>query len=123
VFSIAPDQGVSLQLEVRRPGPEMDLASVDMDFRYKDWFGESPSVGYETLIHDVMIGDQTLFMRADMVEHGWRIVQPVLDAWAAQTGDVPGYESGGDGPQSADALLARDGRRWRPIAPAPEPGR
>jgi glucose-6-phosphate 1-dehydrogenase len=120
VFAIAPDQGVSLQLEVKRPGADMDLAAVQMDFRYADWFRAAPSVGYETLIRDVMIGDQTLFMRSDMVEAGWRIVQPVLDAWASQKADFPNYESGGDGPQSAQDLLAPDGRSWRPLAQSPE---
>jgi glucose-6-phosphate 1-dehydrogenase len=60
-----------------------------------------------------MIGDQTRFMRADMVEHGWRIVEPVLDAWAADLADVPSYASGSDGPKAASELLARDGRSWR----------
>ena len=82
VLRIAPDEGISLQFEVKRRGPVMDLAAVKMDFRYDDWFPKEPNVGYETLIYDVMIGDQTLFMRADMVEQAWRIVQPVLDAWA-----------------------------------------
>ena len=68
----------------------MDLAAVKMDFHYDDWFPKEPNVGYETLIYDVMIGDPTLFMRADMVEQAWRIVQPVLDAWAAEKADFPG---------------------------------
>jgi glucose-6-phosphate 1-dehydrogenase len=73
------------------------------------------------LIYDVMIGDPTLFMRADMVEQAWRIVQPVLDAWAAQQADFPDYDSGGDGPKAAAALLARDGgRAWRPVSPPSE---
>jgi len=68
-----------------------------------------------------MIGDQTLFMRADMVEQGWRVVQPVLDAWAAETAGFPDYESGGDGPKVADELLARDGERaWCPVTPPSE---
>ena len=64
-----------------------------------------------------MIGDQTLFMRADMVgAQAWRIVQPVLDAWATEKAGVPNYFSGGDGPAAADELLARDGERiWRPV--------
>jgi hypothetical protein len=82
VLRIAPDEGVSLQFEVKRRGPVVDLAAVKMDFHYDDWFPKEPNVGYETLIYDVMIGDPTLFMRADMVEQSWRIVQPVLDAWA-----------------------------------------
>jgi glucose-6-phosphate 1-dehydrogenase len=119
VLRVAPDEGISLQFEVKRPGAAMKLASVKMDFRYDDWFPEQPNVGYETLLYDVMIGDPTLFMRADMVEQAWRVVQPVLDAWAAGPDDPAAYESGGDGPQAADRLLARDGGRvWRPIRPA-----
>jgi glucose-6-phosphate 1-dehydrogenase len=116
VLRITPDEGISLQFEVKRPGPMVDLAAVKMDFRYADWFPKEPNVGYETLLYDVMIGDSTLFMRADVVEQGWRIVQPVLDAWAADTTDVPVYESGSDGPAAADELLACDGdRAWRPV--------
>ena len=89
VLSIAPDEGISLQFEVKRRGPVVDLSAVKMDFRYDDWFPKAPNVGYETLIHDVMLGDQTLFMRADMVEEGWRIVQRVLDAWATERATFP----------------------------------
>ena len=106
VLRIAPDEGISLQFEVKRRGPVVDLAAVKMDFHYDDWFPKEPNVGYETLIYDVMIGDQTLFMRADMVEQAWRIVQPVLDAWAAEKADFPDYDSGSDGPKAADELLA-----------------
>jgi glucose-6-phosphate 1-dehydrogenase len=114
VLRITPDAGISLQFEVKRPGPVVDLAAVRMDFCYQDWFPKEPNVGYETLLYDVMIGDQTLFMRADIVEHGWRIVQPVLDAWE-DAGKLPIYPSGSSGPSEADALLARGGRSWRPI--------
>ena len=116
VLRIAPDEGISLQFEVKRPGPVVDLAAVKMDFRYDDWFPKEPNVGYETLIYDVMIGDPTLFMRADMVEQTWRIVQPVLDAWAkGGAADLPIYPAGSAGPSEADALLARDGRCWRSV--------
>ncbi len=122
VLRIAPDEGISLQFEVKRPGPVVDLAAVKMDFRYKDWFPDELNVGYETLIHDVMAGDQTLFMRADMVEEAWRIVQPVLNAWAQKSADFIEYESGSDGPEEAAELLARDGGRlWRRVAPSHEP--
>jgi glucose-6-phosphate 1-dehydrogenase len=121
VLSIAPDEGISLQFEVKRPGPTVDLAAVKMDFRYDDWFPKESKTGYETLIYDVMLGDPTLFMRADMVEQAWRVVQPVLDAWAAEPGAFPNYESGSDGPEAADALLTRDGvRAWRPVDPGRE---
>ena len=116
VLRIAPDEGISLQFEVKRPGPVVDLAAVKMDFRYEDWFPREPNVGYETLIYDVMIGDPTLFMRADMVEQTWRIVQPVLDAWEKDDAGVAIYPAGSPGPNEADALLMRDGRRWRSVA-------
>ena len=116
VLRIAPDEGISLQFEVKRPGPVMDLAAVKMDFRYDDWFPKEPNVGYETLLYDVMCGDQTLFMRADMVEQAWRIVQPVLDAWAKdRPKDMPMYKAGSEGPAEADSLLTNDDRRWRPV--------
>jgi glucose-6-phosphate 1-dehydrogenase len=115
VLRIAPDEGISLQFEVKRPGPVVDLAAVKMDFRYDDWFPKEPNVGYETLLYDVMIGDQTLFMRADMVEQSWRIVQPVLDAWTKSRAELPIYPSGSSGPSEAAELLERDGRHWRPI--------
>ena len=117
VLRIAPDEGISLQFEVKRPGPVVELAAVAMDFHYDDWFPKEANVGYETLLYDVMIGDATLFMRADMVENAWRVVQPVLDAWAAATPAFPNYSSGSDGPAAAEALIARDGARaWRPVA-------
>jgi glucose-6-phosphate 1-dehydrogenase len=119
VLSIAPDESISLQFEVKRRGPAMDLAAVKMDFHYDDWFAKEPNVGYETLLYDVMIGDPTLFMRADMVEQGWRIVQPVLDAWATAKSEIPTYRSGSEGPAAASDLLEKDGgRHWRPIGPA-----
>ena len=117
VMQIQPDEGISLQFEIKRPGPSVDLQSVKMSFAYKDWFPAQQNVGYETLIYDVMTGDQTLFQRADQVEEGWRIVSDVLDYWGktAQK-DFPNYNSGTAGPARADALLARDGdRAWRQV--------
>jgi glucose-6-phosphate 1-dehydrogenase len=116
LLRIQPEEGIAMQFEVKRPGPVVDLAAVQMAFRYTDWFPKEPNIGYETLIYDVMIGDQTLFNRADMVEETWRVVQPVLDAWASETpANFPNYASGSDGPAEADALLAQDGREWRPV--------
>ncbi len=121
IFSIAPNEGISLQFAVKRPGPVVDLAAVRMDFHDDDWFSQEPNVGYETLIYDVMMGDSTLFMRADMIEEAWRVVQPVLDAWAVDTAEITTYVSGSDGPLEADGLLARDANRsWRPVITPPE---
>jgi glucose-6-phosphate 1-dehydrogenase len=75
-----------------------------------------PNVGYETLIHDIMQGDQTLFMRADMVEEAWRIVEPVLTAWGSTKASFPNYESGTDGPAEADDLISSGSdRHWRTV--------
>ena len=88
-----------------------------MDFKYEDYFGAAPRTGYETLLYDVMIGDATLFQRADNVEAGWRVVKPVLDVWSAEKpDDFPNYAAGSQGPAQSDDLLARDGRQWRTIA-------
>lgn len=116
VLRIQPDEGISLQFEVKRPGPVVDLAAVQMDFRYMDWFQREPNVGYETLIYDVMIGDQTLFNRADMVEETWRVVEPVLDTWAVTPAPhLPNYAAGHDGPEAAFRLLEENGCAWRPV--------
>jgi len=123
VLGVAPKEAISLQFEVKRPGALVELSAVRMDFRYEDWFPKEPNVGYETLIYDVMMGDQTLFMRADMVEEAWRVGQPVLDAWASNGTDFPDYPSGSDGPAAADELLKRDGRRWRAVSPQLETAR
>jgi glucose-6-phosphate 1-dehydrogenase len=117
LLQIQPEEGIALQFEVKRPGPVVDLAAVRMAFKYADWFPKEPNIGYETLIYDVMTGDQTLFNRADMVEETWRVVGAVLDNWSTQMpADFPNYASGSDGPAAADALLARTGRAWRPTA-------
>ncbi len=121
VIHIQPEEGISLNFDVKRPGPEVELASVRMDFAYKDFFAHEPNIGYETLLYDVMIGDATLFNRADMVEDAWRVVQPILDAWGAGGGPAM-YASGAAGPKEADDLLARDGDRcWRAVG-AKQPG-
>jgi len=113
---IQPDEGITLRFGVKTPGPTVRIKGVDMKFNYEDAFVTTPSTGYETLVYDCMMGDASLFQRADTIEAGWRVVQPVLDAWK-QEGDqeLPIYEAGGSGPKEADELLARDGRRWRAI--------
>jgi glucose-6-phosphate 1-dehydrogenase len=109
---IQPHEGVTLGFNAKIPGPKVALGGVNMDFRYTDYFKSEASTGYETLLYDVLIGDPTLFQRADNVEAGWSAVQPILDSWAAGHGEVHPYAAGTDGPAEADALLARDGRHW-----------
>ena len=114
VIGIEPVEGISLQFNTKVPGPVIAIDGVEMTFRYKDYFKVAPSNGYETLLHDCMIGDNILFQRADGVEAGWRVVQPFLDAWKnAGAHGLQIYRAGSDGPEDADELLARDGRDWR----------
>ena len=116
ILRIQPDEGIALELAAKRPGPSVTLGNVDMTFAYKNYFKMAPSTGYETLIYDCMIGDATLFQRADNIEAGWQAVQPILDAWANHPPrDFPNYVAGSTGPAAADALLARDARAWRPL--------
>jgi glucose-6-phosphate 1-dehydrogenase len=116
VLHIQPDDGISLEFNAKIPGPRVDAREVRMDFRYKDYFSETPGTGYEILLYDCMVGDATLFQRADFVEAGWRVVQPVLDAWwSAPPPAFPNYPSGSDGPKETDELLQRDGYRWRSL--------
>jgi glucose-6-phosphate 1-dehydrogenase len=114
VLHIQPEEGISLQFAAKVPGPIMHLGAVDMNFEYADYFGTQPSTGYERLLHDCMIGDATLFQRADMVEAGWSVVSPALDVWKAlPPRNFPNYAAGTWGPKEAEELLERDGRRWR----------
>ncbi|HEX4636712.1 MAG TPA: glucose-6-phosphate dehydrogenase, partial [Rhizomicrobium sp.] len=116
ILRVQPDEGIRLRFNAKRPGPAMALESVAMDFKYKDYFKQAPAVGYETLIYDCLIGDATLFQRADQVEAAWSLVEPVLEGWAGTTPrHFPNYASGSEGPSAANDLLARDGRSWRRI--------
>jgi glucose-6-phosphate 1-dehydrogenase len=114
VLHIQPEEGISLRFAAKTPGPAMQLGEVNMDFEYADYFGVNPSTGYERLLHDCMTGDATLFQRADMVEAGWSIVNPVMDVWKALPPRYfPNYPAGTWGPKESDELMERDGRRWR----------
>ena len=114
VIRIQPDEGIALKFGAKVPGATLRLGSVDMDFSYADHFGANPATGYERLLYDGMLGDQTLFQRADMVEASWAVVNPVLDVWAAlPPRNFPNYHAGTGGPRDADLLLERDGRAWR----------
>jgi len=114
--NIQPHEGIRLRFGAKIPGPAMRIGDVQMTFNYADYFQAGPSNGYETLLYDCMIGDASLFQRADNIEAGWSIVQPLLDAWAADPiNQIPTYPAGSEGPSEADALIERDGRHWRPI--------
>ena len=109
---IDPEQGIETQFDAKVPGPQMNLGRVATSLHYKDFFEEKPNVGYETLFYDCMMGDATLFQRADNIEASWAAVQPLLESWGRGEGAVEPYAAGSQGPVGADALLARDGRAW-----------
>ncbi len=117
VLQLQPDEGISLQFGAKKPGPDISLGGVRMDFKYRDYFHSEPSTGYETLVYDCMIGDAMLFQRGDSVEAGWAVVQPILDLGPRDSGaPLEFYPAGTAGPEAADRLLTRDGRAWRPIS-------
>ena len=116
VVHIQPEEGIDLFFGAKVPGPLVRLGTVHMHFHYKDYFGSTPSTGYERLLYDCMTGDATLFQRADMVEAGWSVVAPILDVWKAlPPRSFPNYPAGSWGPKEADELMERDGRQWRGI--------
>ena len=111
---IQPNEGVSLCFEIKEPGADVRMASVQMDFNYAGAFGATDHSAYETLLLDSMVGDGTLFARSDQVEAAWALVDPIVDAWAARAPErFPNYAAGSWGPATADELLLRDGCRWR----------
>ena len=118
VIQIQPSEGIALSFGAKIPGPLLRVGSVDMSFEYSKYFGADAYTGYEVLLYDCMIGDATLFQRADMVEAGWSVVDPVLDVWRAlPPRKFPNYASGSWGPAESDQLLAADERQWRRIEP------
>ena len=118
VIQIQPVEGISLGFGAKIPGPVLRVGPVDMSFEYSRYFGADAYTGYEVLLYDCMIGDATLFQRADMVEAGWTVVDPVLDVWKAlPPRRFPNYAAGTWGPRDADELMERDQRQWRKIDP------
>ena len=113
---IQPDEGVSLRFGAKVPGPVMRIGDVEMKFNYGQYFKEEAQTGYETLLYDCMIGDASLFQRADNIESAWRIIQPILDDWSARHNEaLPLYSAGLEGPKEANALIERDGHKWRAL--------
>jgi|688.fasta_scaffold13011_11 glucose-6-phosphate 1-dehydrogenase len=116
VIRVQPDEGISLRFGAKIPGPSVRMGNVAMEMKYKDSFGSTASTGYETLLYDCIKGDATLFQRADMVDMGWGIVEPLLQVWhSVPPANFGNYTAGSWGPREADELLERDGRRWRKI--------
>ena len=113
---VQPEEGLSMRISSKLPGPKVRIYPVKMEFNYSSAFGGTSPEAYERLILDVMAGDATLFMRRDAVEAAWEFVMPILDAWDRQRSvRLPEYQCGTWGPREADQLIERDGRRWRTL--------
>jgi glucose-6-phosphate 1-dehydrogenase len=112
---VQPNEGISLKMNSKVPGPLSPIQPVKMDFRYGAFFGLTPPEAYERLICDCILGDSTLFAREDEVFNSWRLLTPLLEYWEKTNADFPNYEAGRWGPIEANQLLERDGRKWRLI--------
>jgi glucose-6-phosphate 1-dehydrogenase len=113
ILTVQPDEGVTVSLGAKIPGPRMRIRPVNMEFRYGTSFMSESPEAYERLILDAMRGDATLFTRNDEIEALWGIIDPILTAWHEDTSSrIPEYEAGSSGPKEADRLLD-DGRQWR----------
>jgi glucose-6-phosphate 1-dehydrogenase len=111
VVRVQPDEGVTLRFGSKVPGSAMEVRDVSMDFLYGESFTESSPEAYERLILDVLLGDQTLFPRAEEVDASWIAIDPLEEFWAGS--EPERYRAGEWGPKKADEMLARDGRVWR----------
>ncbi|MEO5911119.1 MAG: glucose-6-phosphate dehydrogenase [Pelobium sp.] len=113
IISIQPEMSIRLQVQAKRPGLDMTLNPVDMVFNYDGTYETDTPEAYETLLLDAMKGDQTLFMRGDQVETAWDLIMPVLSSWESKKSiSFPNYSSDSWGPETAEALIAKDGFHW-----------
>jgi glucose-6-phosphate 1-dehydrogenase len=113
IFHIQPEEGISMQVRSKIPGPTIRTRGVKMDFNYCQFGDVAPTTGYEKLLYDCMVGDSTLFHRTDMVDAAWTAAQPILDGWQAHPPtDFPNYAPGDWGPPAAHQLMARDNHAW-----------
>ncbi|MFC4263832.1 glucose-6-phosphate dehydrogenase [Ferruginibacter yonginensis] len=116
IINIQPEMGIRIRFQAKKPGLKMQLSPVDMVFNYKDTYAAGIPEGYETLLLDVIEGDATLFMRADQVEAAWEIINPILQTWTDNPSvNFPNYVAGTNGPETAEALIARDGNNWTTV--------
>ncbi len=113
VIHVQPDEGITMDIHAKRPGPGISIANVPLDFSYSEFGDATAATGYETLLYDCMIGDMTLFHRYDSVDASWRIVNPILDVWQAlNPHNFPNYEAGTWGPEASDRLIEKSGHAW-----------
>jgi glucose-6-phosphate 1-dehydrogenase len=120
VLNVQPEEGITLTIEAKRPGPKLCMSSLTLGLDYRAVFGEDPPEAYERLLLDVMLGDPTLFVRSDGVEAAWEILDGLIRTWdeADRCGkgcSLGWYAAGSQGPGGADEMLAIDRRTWRPL--------
>lgn len=116
ILNIQPDEGITLSIGAKKPGPINQIEPVKLDFSYAESFGANPPEAYERLLLDSMNGDATLFTRSDEVDSAWSIVTDIVDAWKmANVKNLPVYEAGTWGPGGIDEFIAKDGRSWRDL--------
>ena len=113
VIRIQPDEGISLMVDAKEPGPDLKISPVTLAFKYHEVFGGEPPEAYERLLLDAIHGDPTLYARGDWIEQAWRLLQPILDHWGRTPGPLPQYEAGSWGPAEAEPFVGRDGGKWR----------
>jgi len=114
-ISLQPNEGMHLRFEAKVPDSVQETRPVDMEFYFRSSFGNGPLPdAYERLLLDALAGDASLFTRSDEIEQAWRLIDPIVAAWASpQAPPLSFYEAGTWGPAEADAFMARDGRQWR----------
>ena len=114
---IQPDAGMALKIASKRPGEQMEVGSVEMDFSYSETYAHPIKDAYERLLLDAVKGDATLFARRDEVEFAWRFITPILETWEEEVRRQPlFYAEGGEGPTEAEVLMDRYSRQWREIS-------
>ncbi|WGS64189.1 glucose-6-phosphate dehydrogenase [Marinitoga aeolica] len=115
VIRIQPDEGFNLILQAKQPGSKICINTLSMEFKYRNFFDYEPQDAYERLILDALLGDQTLYVRNDVMEESWKLVTPVLEYWENNNDGIYYYPSGSWGPKEADILIEKDGRKWRKL--------
>lgn len=116
VIQIQPAEGLSLSFQAKRPGSKICIGTLRMKFNYAEVFGAEPPEAYERLLLDCMLGDQMLFTRQDDVEVSWKLLEPVMCAWAEGQSMPYEYKAGSESFPQADNLIKSDGRTWRPLS-------
>ena len=116
VLNIQPEEGITLRIGAKKPGPINTIEPVQLDFSYAESFGATPPEAYERLLLDSMNGDPTLFTRADEVETAWKITTDIIEAWRDHpVQNLPVYEAGTWGFAAMDEFIRRDGHAWRDL--------